>query len=240
MAFDLSGLSGFERRETEDGGGRTDRSMRTSEMVAVVDSLDRPGRRPGRLVRAAFDRWGESPIQTYAGMFSSDTPATAATAARDGAAGPRRPGRPRPRVGLRRGAPARPSVREPGRGGRLGPGDYDRQRADRFRVEIYKKNSIALACLVFVLVGVPLGLAVPRAGVGLVAALAVFVFLFYWISLVGGEKLADREMLPAEVGMWAANVIIGVLGTYLVVREARDPAWRDPVRALAGRFKRRE
>ena len=92
----------------------------------------------------------------------------------------------------------------------------------------------------FVLVGVPLGLAVPRAGVGLVAALAVFVFLFYWISLVGGEKLADREMLPPEIGMWMANVIIGLLGTYLVVREARDPAWSDPVRALAGRFKRRE
>ena len=68
---------------------------------------------------------------------------------------------------------------------------YDRQRADRFRVEIYKKNSIALACLVFVLVGVPLGLAVPRAGVGLVAALAVFVFLFYWISLVGGDPPPD-------------------------------------------------
>jgi lipopolysaccharide export system permease protein len=67
----------------------------------------------------------------------------------------------------------------------------------------------------------------------------VFVFLFYWISLVGGEKLADREMLPPELGMWAANVIIGALGVYLVVRETRDPAWRDPVRALAGRFKRR-
>jgi lipopolysaccharide export system permease protein len=46
-------------------------------------------------------------------------------------------------------------------------------------------------------------------------------------------------MLPPELGMWAANVIIGALGVYLVVRETRDPAWRDPVRALAGRFKRR-
>ena len=84
-----------------------------------------------------------------------------------------------------------------------------------------------------------LGLAVPRAGVGLVATLAVLTFLFYWISLVQGEKLADRGLLPPWLGMWAANVIVGLLGIYLVVRETRDPAWRDPVRALAGRFQRR-
>ena len=118
--------------------------------------------------------------------------------------------------------------------------EWDAKQEDRYRVEIYKKNSIALACLVFVLVGVPLGLSVSRAGVGLVASLAVFVFLFYWITLVQGEKLADRELLPAWLGMWAANAIIGVLGAYLFAREALDPALPDPVRALAGRFSRRD
>ncbi|WP_420456507.1 LptF/LptG family permease [Rubrivirga sp.] len=239
MAFDLSGLSGFERRDAGDGGGRTDRSMRTSEMLAVVDSLDRLGAGQADSVRAALDRWGQAPVGMFGGVVALDT--TAATA--DARIGTDRP----TLAGL--ADPARESVYDVAlqrarsiRGeaeAAVSARAYDRQRADRFRVEIYKKNSIALACLVFVLIGVPLGLAVPRAGVGVVAALAVFVFLFYWISLVGGEKLADREMLPPEVGMWAANAIIGVLGTYLVVREARDPAWRDPVRALAGRFKRR-
>ncbi len=239
MAFDLSGLSGFERRDADDGGSRTDRSMRTSEMLAVVDSLDRLGAGHADSVRAALDRWGETPIETYAGRFSVDTVATAAEA-QIGTARPTLDGLADPAresvydVALQRARSVRGEAEAA-----VSARAYDRQRADRFRVEIYKKNSIALACLVFVLIGVPLGLAVPRAGVGLVAALAVFVFLFYWISLVGGEKLADREMLPPEVGMWAANAIIGALGTYLVVRETRDPAWRDPVRALAGRFKRR-
>ena len=116
---------------------------------------------------------------------------------------------------------------------------WERQRAEQTRVEIYKKNSIALACTVFVLIGIPLGLSIARAGVGLVATLAVTIFLFYWVTLVQGEKLADRGLLPAEIGMWAANVLIGLLGVYLVLRETRDPAWRDPIRALAGRFSRR-
>jgi len=237
MAFDLSGLGGFERRDTDIG--RTDRSMRTSDMLAVVDSLDGLAEAHTDSVRAALDRWGESPTGEYAGARRIDAGATAGVAqigtgrpALDGLADPEREAV--YDLALMRarsiGSEAETAVAAL---------DRDRQRADRFRVEIYKKNSIALACLVFVLVGVPLGLAVPRAGVGLVAALAVFVFLFYWISLVGGEKLADREMLPPELGMWAANVIIGALGVYLVVRETRDPAWRDPVRALAGRFKRR-
>jgi lipopolysaccharide export system permease protein len=108
--------------------------------------------------------------------------------------------------------------------------DWDRQRIDRYLVEVYKKNSMAVACLIFVLVGVPLGLAVARAGVGLVASLAVAVFLFYWVTLVQGEKLADRGLLSPAIGMWSANVVVGLIGMYLTTREAVDPAWRDPFR----------
>ena len=237
MAFDLSGLSGFERRDGD--VGRTDRSMRTSEMLAVVDSLDRLAGGHADSVRAALDRWGEATGGVFGGPTRVDTAATPENA-RVGAGRPALGGLADPDreavydLSLQRARSVRSEA-----DAAVSALTYDRQRADRYRVEIYKKNSIALACLVFVLVGVPLGLAVPRAGVGLVAALAVFVFLFYWISLVGGEKLADREMLPPAIGMWAANVIIGALGVYLVVRETRDPAWRDPVQALAGRFKRR-
>ena len=90
------------------------------------------------------------------------------------------------------------------------------------------------------LIGVPLGLAMARAGVGLIATLAVAVFLFYWITLVQGEKLADRGMLPPWLGMWAANVVFGILGIYLTSRENRDPNGRDSIRRLAGLFARKK
>ena len=237
MAFDLSSLGGFERR-TRDGGGRTDRSMRTSEMLAVVDSLDRTADAQADSVRAVMGRWGQAPgDDSYSAGIAGDTSATAPTvgagrAALVGLADPAR--RAVYDLALQRARAVRGASETA-----AASLDWERQRADRFRVEIYKKNSIALACLVFVLVGVPLGLAVPRAGVGVVATLAVGVFLFYWISLVQGEKLADRGMLPPWLGMWAANVVVGLLGLYLTARETRDPAWRDPVRALAGRFKGR-
>ncbi len=238
MAFDLSSLSSFERREREDRG-RTDRSMRTSEMLAVVDSLDDRADLLADSLQSTLARLGQSAgdVPRVLAIAPRDTSTAAPTLGTDravlnGLGDPTRRAaydlaQSRART-VRSSADLAVSSRE-----------WDRQRADRFRVEIYKKNSIALACLVFVLVGIPLGLAVPRAGVGVVASLAVFTFLFYWITLVQGEKLADRGLLPPWLGMWAANVIVGLLGIYLVVRETRDPAWRDPIRALAGRFKGR-
>lgn len=251
MAFDLSSIGSFERRERS-GGSRTDRSMRTSDMLAVVDSLDRLADARTDSVRAAVARRGRSPGDAITrhdrGTLTTEIGGLdTMNARRDSAAAPRLgphrevlaglPDAERERVyglALRRARTVR-SVADAA----ASSDQWERQRADRFRVEIYKKNSIALACLVFVFIGIPLGLAVPRAGVGLVATLAVFVFLFYWISLVQGEKLADRGLLPPWLGMWAANAIVGVLGVYLTARESRDPAWRDPVRALAGRFQRR-
>lgn len=241
IAFDLEGLTGFARRQQTDGdGSRTDRSMRTSAMLAVVDSLDALAdaradstaallARLGRPPDASTDR---APLALAADSAAAAPTIGAGRAVLDGLADADRAlvyglAQERARA-VRQAADASASADR-----------WDGQRTDRFRVEIYKKNSIALACLVFVLVGVPLGLSVARAGVGLVATLAVFVFLFYWISLVQGEKLADRGLLSPVVGMWAANVIIGVLGVYLFFREARDPAWPDPIRALAGRFARR-
>ena len=47
-------------------------------------------------------------------------------------------------------------------------------------------------------------------------------FLLYWASLIGGEKLADRAIIPAWVGMWGANIIIGCLGIYLTLRMGRE------------------
>jgi lipopolysaccharide export system permease protein len=96
------------------------------------------------------------------------------------------------------------------------------RRANRFRVEIHKKFSIAFACLVFVLIGIPLGLRVRRGGIGVVSAMSIGIFVIYWVSLVQGEKLADRGFLDPWFGMWAANVIIGTAALVLFTVVAGD------------------
>ncbi len=96
------------------------------------------------------------------------------------------------------------------------------RQMDQYLVEIHKKYSIPIACIVFVLVGVPLGIMARRGGFGIAATLSLGFFVLYWACLIGGEKLADRDIVQPAVGMWIANVIIGLFGLYLTFRIGRE------------------
>lgn len=100
--------------------------------------------------------------------------------------------------------------------------NYNRDRIDEYLVEIYKKYSIPFACMVFVLIGAPLGIISRRGGFGIAATLSLGFFVLYWSSLIGGEKLADRNLISPWFGMWAANIILGILGIYLTLRMGRE------------------
>jgi lipopolysaccharide export system permease protein len=93
---------------------------------------------------------------------------------------------------------------------------------NQFLVEVHKKYSIPAACLVFVLIGVPLGVMARRGGFGVAATLSLGFFLLYWAFLIGGEKLADRRLLSPAVGMWSANVLLTIVGIALTIRIGRE------------------
>ena len=78
-------------------------------------------------------------------------------------------------------------------------------------VEIHKKFSLPAACVVFVLIGAPLGMRVRRAGPA-VAFVSIAFFLFYYLCLIGGEELAHRLLLPAWLAMWLPNLVLGLWG----------------------------
>lgn len=96
------------------------------------------------------------------------------------------------------------------------------KEANRFWVEIHKKYSLPFACIVFVLIGAPLGTMVRKGGVGAAAGISLIFFLIYWAFLIGGEKLADRGLLSPFWGMWSANFFLGALGIFLTVRAAKE------------------
>ena len=92
------------------------------------------------------------------------------------------------------------------------------QSVNRFEVEIHKKLAIAIACLVFVLMGPPLALRFPSAGVGFVVVASGVIFFVYYVGLLGGEALADRRVASPAVTMWLGNVIFFLLGVGLLRR----------------------
>jgi len=96
------------------------------------------------------------------------------------------------------------------------------QQVNSFLVEIHKKYSIPAACIVFVFIGVPLGVMARRGTFGVAATLSLGFFLLYWASLIGGEKLGDRGIMPPWLGMWMANIFLGIIGLILTLRLTRE------------------
>lgn len=98
----------------------------------------------------------------------------------------------------------------------------ERGEANRFLVEIHKKFSIPVACIVFVLVGAPLGVMARAGGVGTGVAYSLSFFVLYWVCLIGGESLADRGIVQPAVAMWTPNAVLGLMGIWLVSRMGRE------------------
>ena len=96
------------------------------------------------------------------------------------------------------------------------------KRFNKYWVEVHKKYSIPFACIVFVLIGAPLGTMTRKGGFGVAAGISLGFFLIYWAFLIGGEKLSDRDLLSPFWGMWSANILLGILGIILVRKSAKE------------------
>jgi len=105
--------------------------------------------------------------------------------------------------------------------------DFADKEIHKYMVEIHKKYSIPFACLVFILIGAPLGIMMRKGGFGMAGSISLFFFLIYWAFLIGGEKLADRGYISPFWGMWAANIIMGSLGLLLTYRSAKETVTLD-------------
>ena len=93
---------------------------------------------------------------------------------------------------------------------------------NKYGVEIHKKFSIPFACVLFVLLGAPLGVMSKKGGFAVSTSLSFGFFLIYYILLIGGEEMADRNILSPSVGMWTPNLIILCIAFYLLIHTIRE------------------
>jgi lipopolysaccharide export system permease protein len=113
-----------------------------------------------------------------------------------------------------------------------------------FQVEIQKKFSIAVAALVFVLIGVPIALRFPHGGIGMVIAVSLSIFGIYYVGLIGGETLAGKGYMTPLLSMWLTNILfgaLGIVGYILLGREhgtSRGGAFSEMFFRLSQRFSR--
>jgi len=96
--------------------------------------------------------------------------------------------------------------------------DWRISKIAQYLVEVHKKFSIPIACIVFVLLGAPIGMYTQKGNLGYAALIGTVFLTFYWISIIQGEKLADRLFITPLTGMWFSNIVLGLIGIYLTIR----------------------
>ncbi len=98
---------------------------------------------------------------------------------------------------------------------------FQNRLASPYLVEIHKRFSIPLACIVFGLIGTPLGIQSRRAGKSGGYAISVALLLIYYIFITAGESLGDDGKLPVLFAVWTPNILLGITGLILLIRMAR-------------------
>jgi LPS export ABC transporter permease LptG/LPS export ABC transporter permease LptF len=85
-----------------------------------------------------------------------------------------------------------------------------------YRIELNKRFSYPFACLVLMLVGVPLGLSSKRGGRSTAFVLTILLVLAYYLLSSIGVALATQGKVPALAGVWGANILFTLAGMILL------------------------
>lgn len=99
--------------------------------------------------------------------------------------------------------------------------DYKSQLNRRW-TDISERFAIPFACIVFMLIGIPLGIQTNPRGKSGSLILGLIVLFIYYIFMAVGEFLGKNGIVPPFYSMWIGNVILGVFGVYMLVKTARE------------------
>ena len=98
----------------------------------------------------------------------------------------------------------------------------------RHKIEWLNKITMSLACLVFFLIGAPLGAIIRKGGLGMPIVVSVFTFIVYYIIDSSGDKLAKEGEIPVWWGRWVSTFILGPLGIFLTYQANKDSGVFNP------------
>jgi len=89
-------------------------------------------------------------------------------------------------------------------------------------IEVHKKFSIPLSCILFGLLAVPLGITHHRAVKSRGFAVGILVVAAYYLLRIGGEALVETGRLSPVIGVWTPNVIFALLGLFLFYTASKE------------------
>lgn len=100
----------------------------------------------------------------------------------------------------------------------------EKARFRRHQIELIKKFTLSVACIIFLFIGAPLGAIIRKGGLGTPLVISVLLFLVYYIIDNTGYKLARDGHWIVWCGMWLSTFILLPLGIFVTYKAMNDSA----------------
>lgn len=94
----------------------------------------------------------------------------------------------------------------------------------RHNIEWHKKFSLSFSCIIFFLIGAPLGAIIRKGGLGMPVVASVLLFIIYYIMDNIGYKMGKNGVWEVWQGTWLSAALLTPLGFFLTYKANRDSA----------------
>ncbi len=98
----------------------------------------------------------------------------------------------------------------------------------RHQIEMHKKFTLSLACLIFFFIGAPLGAIIRKGGLGTPIVISVLLFIVYYAIDTMGYKMARDGHWWVWQGIWLSSAVLLPLGLLLTSKAVNDSAVINP------------
>ena len=98
--------------------------------------------------------------------------------------------------------------------------------ANMYRNEWNRILVNGVACIMFLLIGAPLGAFIRKGGLGSPVLVSIMVFIVYFIMGLSGEKYARAAEIPSWLGMWSPVILLLPLAIILMIKSNKDSGFK--------------
>ncbi|MDD5432239.1 MAG: LptF/LptG family permease [Candidatus Omnitrophica bacterium] len=84
--------------------------------------------------------------------------------------------------------------------------------------ELNEKVSLAFSCLGFMLLGIPMAIITRRREKSINFGIAFLIVGVYYLLLMGAEAISLQGIMPPQIALWIPNLLMGVIGTFLLIK----------------------
>jgi lipopolysaccharide export system permease protein len=111
---------------------------------------------------------------------------------------------------------------------RLREAELEKQHLREVAIELNKKLSIPMSCLIFGILGIPLGIRAHRSVKSRGISLGAIIVTLYYMLQLGGEALVQTGKVSPPLGTWVPNLVFGLAGVVLFIVTAKEMSWPFP------------